>query len=56
MVKNIDRNVINMLFDHLTKKCICNEQENVHFLNLMLNDVIQIILKVNHGIKTNKWL
>ena len=45
MEMNVNKNVIVILFDHLTMKGIFNELENLHYLNLMINDDMKINLK-----------
>ena len=51
MEKNFKKNVINILFDQLIMNCIFNKLKNQLFLYLMINDVIKMKLKVNHGIE-----
>ena len=50
MEKNNKKNVIIILFDHLTMKCIFNEYSFEHYLHLMIKGVMKALLKVNHGI------
>ena len=35
----IKENVMINLFDHLTMKCTSTTKKNLHYLNLMINDV-----------------
>ena len=41
----INKNVIIIFSDQLTMKCIFKEWKNLHYLNLMINDVIKMKLK-----------
>ena len=38
-----------MLINHLVKKGIFKEYEDLHYFHLTINDVMKIILKVNLG-------
>ena len=52
---NITRNVIIRLFDHFITKCIFNEYSNLHYLHLMINDVIKMKPKVWFGVEIQIW-
>ena len=45
--------VIIIIFDHLIMICIINSLKNLHYLFLMINNVMKVTLKVNHGIEIN---